>query len=358
MNESQPAEEMILSFIGLANEPHVPANILVQTLGNMQRVIHLLAIEHEKKPTRDRDKISGDIERKYSILCSPPEKGSVAIPIRIGDPSCDLFAPDDIRQVASSFRQSLTAISKKNYPDFFNLVKDGNRRNKLIASLDKMIPKRGSGIRMFLKEKNGDPIVASYNIQEAINDFYSMTQEEAATILTVTGRLSEIDFDERKITLVYPPTNRELVCIYDESLEDMLLEHPRDYIQVTGIVVFDEKDNPKKILDVKSIKEVDLSPFVLSDFNYENKSMRLKKNLIFEPRLDESKQLLCIENPDLGIDIFAYTRDDLSKELSDHMEFLWSVYALGDDSKMTPLAQELKRRLLSAIEENEQNAKR
>ena len=52
-------------------------------------------------------------------------------------------------------------------------------------------------------------------------------QHHSSVAQTLTGRLSAIDFDERCITILYPPTNRELKCIYEEPVEDMLLENPK-----------------------------------------------------------------------------------------------------------------------------------
>jgi hypothetical protein len=170
-------------------------------------------------------------------------------------------------------------------------------------------------------------------------------------VRTVTGRLSEIQFDERKITLVYPVTNRELVCIYNEAVEELLLERPRELIQITGEIILDDNDQPKKIVNVESIAEVDLSPFYLQSIEYAGRAFEFIKPLELTPELDETQQLYCLENPELGIDVYAYTRDQLDVELKEQLAFLWDTYALAADGELTGAAIAVKQNLLVTLRE-------
>ena len=70
-----------------------------------------------------------------------------------------------------------------------------------------------------------------------------------------------------------------------------------------------------------------------------------------EPKLDETQQLMCLENPLLGIDVFAYTRDELDEELEIEIGVLWRNYAIERDEMLSPKAKELKYNLLNAIDE-------
>ena len=46
-------------------------------------------------------------------------------------------------------------------------------------------------------------------------------QREASRV--VTGELRTIDFFARSLTIIYPPTSKELVCFYDDALEELSL---------------------------------------------------------------------------------------------------------------------------------------
>jgi hypothetical protein len=163
--------------------------------------------------------------------------------------------------------------------------------------------------------------------------------------------LSEIQFDERKIRIVYPVNSRELECSYSEALEEMLLERPRELIQVTGEVIMDENDLPKKIINVESIEEVDLSAFYLQTINFAGRTFEFIKPLELTLELDETQQLYCLEKAELGIDVYAYTRDQLDLELREQIAFLWDTYAMASDEELTGAAITVKQNLLAAIRE-------
>ena len=79
----------------------------------------------------------------------------------------------------------------------------------------------------------------------------------------VTGQLTNINFTNRIVTIIYPPTKREMECVYDDAVDELLIENRRGLIQVTGRVVLDDAGAPKKIIDVNDIRELDLSPLAV-----------------------------------------------------------------------------------------------
>jgi hypothetical protein len=73
--------------------------------------------------------------------------------------------------------------------------------------------------------------------------------------------------------------------------------------------------------------------------------------LVLTPELDETNQLYCLINPDLGVDVYAYTRDQLDLELKEQVAFLWDSYVLSPDEELTESALTLKKNLLAAVRE-------
>jgi hypothetical protein len=69
------------------------------------------------------------------------------------------------------------------------------------------------------------------------------------------------------------------------------------------------------------------------------------------PDLDETQQLYCLDYPVLGINVYAYTRDQLDLELREQIAFLWDSYAMADDAELTESALRLKRNLLAILKE-------
>ena len=70
-----------------------------------------------------------------------------------------------------------------------------------------------------------------------------------------------------------------------------------------------------------------------------------------EQVLDETKQLLCIEKADLGIDVFATTREALLTELQEQISMLWQEYAQAPDDELDAPARVLKHALLARFGE-------
>ena len=122
----------------------------------------------------------------------------------------------------------------------------------------------------------------------------------------------------------------------------------RVLIQVTSRVLLDDAGQPKQIIDVNEIRDVDLSPLIVERVHYGDLSLLATVPVLLEPTMDASKQLLCVEQMDLGIDAFAPTREGLLAELDEQLAMLWREYAFADDALLDAEARHLKQALLSA----------
>lgn len=346
-----PERKISVRFSGrTAEQNKVPALVLNQVLSGLQRSIHLLAMEHEEIVVRQRARITSVLEDKYVLLCEPFQSGSLVVTAELGDRTSDLFEEEDIGVVAKKLEQFAEALQSSNESAMQKVVRDRSRRDRLTDAVSRVIPKPGTDIHVDVGW-NGTEFLSSERLRPALRQLAhgAQAQEEYRT---VTGRLVSIDFDERKVTINYPPTGRQLDCFYDESTEEMLLERPRELIQVTGVIRLDEDGIPRKIVDVEEIRELDLARFyresiVLPD----GKELRFEPPLILEPRLVEDDQLIVLIEESLGIDMVGATIDDLAEDLPEEIALLWHNYALEDDGNLSPKAVELKQRLCERVSE-------
>lgn len=349
MVEEDRTDLLELRFEGrLADQGQVPASVLTLVLQGLQRTIYLLALEEERVEVRQRERISGEIEQRYVVMCAPPKAGSLTIEASLGDPASAFFGRDEIQSVSTRFAGVCGALATKDRQALSTLLPDRTRRQRILEAMRKMVPKKGTGIRFSIS--NGKTIFQSTQVERGIKSL-SISGQDEESVRIVTGSLSKIDFDGRELTLVYPPTNRELRCHYTESIEELLLENPRELIQVSGKVILDEEDHPKEIRDVDDIRELDLSPFFLSEIVLRDRVVRFRKTAVLEPSLDESKQILCLEDQTIGIDVCGFSRDELDEALTEEIDVLWHEYALASDESLSPKALELKRNLRDRIEE-------
>ena len=220
-------------------------------------------------------------------------------------------------------------------------------RRRALQDICKALPPSDSGIYV---EVDNDPSLNSRLIHlhsSQILDEVQVVVEDFMTV--VTGRLVEIHFEQKKLVIQHPVSRRSLDCYYNDEVESMLLKHPRELIQVTGNVRLDANDMPAEITDVLLIQEVDLSPAELDRIVSDGLELRFKKPVSLRPELDDTCQLFVLREPELGLDLFAYTRSEIVAELHSEIAFLWKEFAHADDAELTEQALILKRSLLANL---------
>ncbi|PKN17835.1 MAG: hypothetical protein CVU65_18335, partial [Deltaproteobacteria bacterium HGW-Deltaproteobacteria-22] len=238
-------ELMKLRFTGRHADDHmVPVAILSETFVAMQKAIYIIALQHEQKGFSQRDRIPREIEKKYCLLSSLPNEGSYEVNFRFGDSTVDLLAPEDLKKVKTNFTQGMMAVRGSNPESLSTIIPDRTRRQHFFDYIQKMAPKAGSGLQADLILPSSGEVFPLAEMSQKAKQLAKLSAAPEVQMQAVIGRLTAIDFDARKVTIEYPQTHRELSCFYDESNEDMLLDQPRELIQITGHVILDDHDQP------------------------------------------------------------------------------------------------------------------
>ncbi len=194
------------------------------------------------------------------------------------------------------------------------------------------------------------------NVDLTQNDEWLTQDTPEDAVMTVTGELIRIDFDKRIVVLRYPPTHQEIECIYLEELEDSMIENRRQKIQVTGQFTLDADGHPIKSTNVTRVEPVDLSPIPIREILWHNKKLRFKTLFLLTPQMDvDTEQLYVVEEPEIGLHVFSYTREDLIHEINEQLAMLWEEYVVTTDELATD-ARTLQAKLLATLEEVENAA--
>lgn len=99
---------------------------------------------------------------------------------------------------------------------------------------------------------------------------------------------------------------------------------------------------------------IDLSPMVFDAIEWRGRQLEIDPPLVLEPTLDEeSGQLYTVIDQDLGIDVFATSREQLVEELAEQLLFAWDAYVRGAPENLTSAARRLRDALLSRIRERD-----
>lgn len=348
-NPSKPS--FTFHIEGGAPEDHVvPVSVLVQILENAQRAFELIGVHVEGRGIKERARVSAATSKRFQLICQLPAPGSYAMPVTIGGTG-ELFSIDLASKALGIFRGVMEHVSARSIEGLASALPDDRIRRRVLEAVKGMSPRADASWKLSLHDDQ-DVSFATFDVETipfVEETLVPAEQREAARV--VTGELKSIDFTERKVTIIYPPTSKEMACIYEEAVEDLLYEKRRDLIQVTGRVLLDEQGAPKQIIDVTDIRDLDLSALVLDSIRHRGLTLKAVPALTLEPVLDETRQLLCIEQGELGIDVYATTREALLAELHEQLAMLWQEYAQAPDDDLDAPARLLKQALLARFTE-------
>jgi hypothetical protein len=309
----------------------------------------LIALAAERKDIKNRARIPAEIEQRYQLRCEVPQPGSYILPASVESVQPYLASLDQVSSVLGTFESVAEALHSRNRDQVSTLLPDSAIRRRVVDAFQQLAPRPGSGWRLDLS-RNGSTVHLDDTWQSSVRKMYVQTETEPDRE-TVNGELLEINFADRQLTILPIGANRKLTVTYPEDLEDILLENRRELIQITGRVIRDNDDQVKSMFDIESISPLDLSPLELREVAYGDLHLRLKEPVYLQPYLNgDNPQFVNVEDPALGLDVFAGTVSELLDEVAESLVIGWRQYALAPDSELSPKALELKRHLLAAME--------
>lgn len=337
-----------LTITGADTENHrVSIDTMTQILTGVQKTVYLLGAARLKQPLQKRFVPNRDIKNLYTLQCGLSQPGSYVIPIsQIDQP--ELL---DETSILDDLTNLFSAVSNSLHETLYSLLPDSRYREKVLRELLHYLPKPGSRWGLSF-EVTGQSAITLESKSIRTVESWLIKAEETDTVMTVTGEMIRIDFDRNLLTLRYPPTNRELECIYVQDIEDSIIESRRELIQVTGRFTLDTDGHPKSLTDVTRIEPVDLSSFTFESVEQNGRQLKIDPALVLEPALDEeSSQLLVVNDESLNLNVYAQTREQLADDIVSELFFLWDEFATEAPEQLTPKAMLLQGNLLSRCKE-------
>lgn len=344
--EIPPEYDALLRIAGGEADSHsIQSESLVAMLTGLQQLAFLLARLETGEPLGERFKPSRTMRKQFGLRCGVPLAGSYALPLAMGNqdelPIGPLPILERLQTIWSALAMQDRSTLTRLLPDSF--------KTRALREFQRFLPKDQSSARLYLYTRSAPAGQALTWRSARFIDTLLIPDSTEDALMTVTGELQRIDFAARQVTILYPPTRREIVCIYLPEIEENLLEARKEPIQVTGRFVLDKDGNPSQLMDVSRIEPLDLSPLVITDL--EANGLALRAPLEWTPTLDEdSQQYLCIEDPSLGLNVFALNREHLLAEVQEQLIMLWHEYACAPDDELDTEARVLKSRLHAAME--------
>lgn len=331
---------------GEANQNQARAEHLAAVLSGMQKIAYLLAAADAGQELGERVKPNKSMRDGYSLRCGVPQPGSYAIPMDPGIGNHSLLGTNPLLDRVQAI---FAAVAGQDDAALHALLPSA-LYVKALREIQKFLPREQDGIRLSLGTRS-QPVPATlvYKSARFIKEKLKPLAAEDA-VMTVTGELQSIDFSARQVTIIYPPTRKEIVCTYLPDIEETILEARKEPIQVTGKFVLDDDGNPQKLIDVTRIEPLDLSPLVFSELD--SLPVRFREPLELVPELDdETQQYLCVTCSQLNLHAFALNREQLYDEVQEQLAMLWQEYARADDTELAEDAAALKAVILTMMED-------
>jgi len=161
--------------------------------------------------------------------------------------------------------------------------------------------------------------------------------------LSLIGELTRSDFEVGKLFLKQSGSNRVVEIPMEEQWKSLVIENRHKWIQVSGVFQTDKSGMPIHAVSVDSMVAADLSPIEIRGIKSGTKTIRARTPLRFQPVLDgDVQQLYVVNDENLDLHVFAFTRTELVEELLQHLILAWETYAYDPPNSLTLQAQQLQ----------------
>jgi hypothetical protein len=275
------------------------------------------------------------------------------MPYQIGampTPMPFLFDPSDLAAVTQQHIDVLEAITAGDTAAFRKTVKSPSLRRLLIGEFFKMQPPHRSGLVLNIEDSARRKLFTS---TQAVRGLAAIAEDQAVPVTikqqTVIGRLDLLDFINRTLRLQLPD-GRTLSGTYADNYEPMLLENPREFIQVRGEAVLDEEGRLRELKNIQEIFEIDSSPVTVLSFQVDGTERHAAAPIDFAVTFDPESESYLATGP-FHMLCVAPTREALEQELQSTLAYLWAEYVLAAPEALTEDALTLRSELLSAFPE-------
>lgn len=343
-------QEFCLHFEGenvFVRHHELPASALIQAVEALQRIVHLLAHNYEGLEIKQRLRLSRDMEGKYPVVLGVPKQGGYMLPYSIGNPQFGLLAPQDIEAVLKQHNDVLTAIERNDESAFKRAVPVAQVRKSIISELKKMQPPKHTGLYVSVETKLGDKLLNGCNVTDRLEPILPEEMPRSIHPRIVTGRLDALEFQTRTLKLQLQ-NGKSLQGSYGDDFEPILLENPREFIQVRGEAILNDDGSLKSLINIAEIIEIVTEPLEIMGFELGVIYFAAKSPLSFAVTFDPEDSLYTASG-DYHILVSGETRDELEKEVEDALAFLWNEYVETDVTSLTKDAIALRETLQTSF---------
>ena len=336
-----------IHFDGEGADAHVlPAPVLVESIAQIQRIILLLAKMHRGEPLGQRTSFSRTLRDEFALLCHLPEAGSYAFPVEIGQQLGSDAPPDELVEVCETFHRVTRSVGDGDEFALQEITPDPRYLALLTDAYRKAQPSPQTGMSLSIEDHQHRRILDGRRPLHALGA-QSPSPPDEPIENTVSGLLVGMDFHKRNIRLMR--LDGKVISVgYDNDAEKPLLDHRRDWITLSGEVLYDNNRKPISVRHARDFVTLEEGEIELPELSLCNALYRAAPPLRFHVSYDAEDRLYDLEG-DFEIALSAKSRPELLRELHEVLSMLWVDYAQEEPERLSPKARDLRSELLGRL---------
>ena len=345
MGDKPDVRSFRIHFDGHPADAHVlPAPVLVDAITQIQRVVYLLAKMHRREPLGRRVTFSRTLREQFALLCRLPEPGSYTVPFVIGQEDASLLPLPDIDDVSRLFGAVTQAVGEGGSGPIRELVPDDRYLGLLADAYQAAQPSARSGVSLSIEDHQCRRILDGRRAAQALYEMRDVPLPQSRVFRdTISGLLVGMNFHKRNVRLMRSD-GKFVTVSYDQDAERPLIDRRRDWIQVSGDVVYDIDDQPVSVKHAHGFVALDEDPIELREMSLHNVAYRADPPLRFVVTHDPDDGLYDLVG-DFGISLSAESRPLLLEELNEALSMLWLEYADEQPEVLSAKARRLRAKL-------------
>ena len=329
----------------------VPAQVLVESVANIQRVVYLLAKFTRKERLGQRASFSRTLREAFALQCRVPEPGSYAIQFEIGIATRSPLAAGEVHDVGRLFRRVTSALGGGNVGELQALVPDPRYLDFLGEAYRKATPPSRSGVTYWIEDHLRRRILDGRKSRAALDDIGVHNRRKRRVCKgRISGMLIGMDFDQRRVSLSRPD-GKSVSAYYDEASEGQLIEHRRGWVELAGDVHYDSDGRAISVTHARDLETFDECTIELRNVNLYNVSYYASPPLKFKYEYCPHNELYDLGG-EFGISVSASSPSELHYELQEALSMLWIEYGEESPDILSPKARllrsDLRKRLKAA----------
>jgi hypothetical protein len=167
---------------------------------------------------------------------------------------------------------------------------------------------------------------------------------------TVVGVLTKVHVRTAPQFIAVLRARAEVTCYFDEALTDQIVNLVAgSTVEVTGWPELDAEGRLKQLNAISDATPVSMDPLRMTRFEHDGKTYRLREPLVVS--VEYTDGLWIYTNDLMNLWGQGVRREDAIRELNAAFDYLWREIAQEDDAVLDAVAQGVKLKLLSLVEQ-------